>query len=114
MGVRRNGSRQELLELSVGGAHRQLTVRLLEKVPDLLGGRLFCHLDFDRSSAVKGDSTHGFLVVAIPRLGVGCRAGLTDGPPGAGQLHISKPASPCTMLTQACTESQIPQQGTYH
>ena len=27
---------------------------------------------------------------------------------------ISKPASPCTMLTQACTGSQILQKGTYH
>ena len=86
MGVRRDSSCQELLEFSVGRAHRRLTVRLLEKVPDLLGGRLFRYLDLDRSSAAEGNRTHGLLIVAVPSFGVGRRAGLMNSLPGAGQL----------------------------
>ena len=88
MGVRRDRRRQELLQLSVGRAHGRLTIRVLEEVPDLLGGRFFRHLGLDRSGAAEGNSTHSLFVVAVPRLGVGCRAGLTNSPPGAGRLQV--------------------------
>ena len=89
MGVRQDSSCQELLQLSVGRAHHGwLAVRLLEKIPDLLSGRLFRYLGFDRSGAVEGDGTHGLFVVAVPSFGVGRRAGFTNGPPSAGQLQV--------------------------
>ena len=88
MGVRWDRRRQELLQLSVGGAHRRLTIRLLEEVPDLLGGSLFRHLGFDRSGAAEGNCTHGLFVVAVPRFRIGCRVGLANGPPGAGRLQV--------------------------
>ena len=88
MGVQRSRGRQELLQLSVGRAHRRLTIRILEEIPDLLGSRLFRYLGLDRSSAAGGNRTHGLFIVAIPRFGVGHRAGLTNGPPGAGRLQV--------------------------
>ena len=83
-----DGRRQELLQLSVGGAHRRLTIRVLEEIPDLLGGRLFRYLGFDRSGAAEGNRTHGLFVITVPSFGVGRRACLTNGPPGAGRLQV--------------------------
>ena len=81
--------RQELLQLSVGRAHRRLTIRLLEEIPDLLSVRFLSNLDPDGGRAAEGDSTHCLFVVAVPRLGVGHRAGLTNSPLGAGRLQVS-------------------------
>ena len=88
MRVRWDCGRQELLQLSMGRAHRWLTVRVFEEVPDLLGGRLFRHLGLDESGAAEGNGTHSLFVVAVPRFGVGCRAGLANSPPGAGRLQV--------------------------
>ena len=88
MGVRRDRSRQELLQLGMGRAHGQLTVRVLEEIPDLLSGRLFRYLGFDRGGAAEGNSTHGLFIIAIPRFGISRRAGLVNSSPGAGRLQV--------------------------
>ena len=81
--------RQELFQLSVGGAHRRLTIGLLEEVPDFLGVCFLAYLNSDGGGAAEGDGTHRLFIVAVPGLGIGRRAGLANGPPGAGQLQVS-------------------------
>jgi len=70
MGASRNGSQEELAQLSVGGTNTGGTKTLLEVVPNLLNGSKVSDSDLDGGSKAQGDVTECSLGVVVPVVSV--------------------------------------------